>query len=192
MISAAEGEVEFIVSLAGPGVDGRTLLYLQRSALLKVSGAPDTFIDDYNKTMNEITDAVLAADSDEAAREAAAAILAGTPLESATETVLAQLSSQEMRSFVLFDPAAYYQKIHVPVLALNGEKDLQVPAGPNLKAIRDGLSHNRDVTTIAYPELNHLFQTAETGRIEEYGEIEETIAPQVLEDIAAWILKITK
>ncbi len=120
------------------------------------------------------------------------AILAGTPLESEVETAIAQLSSPEIRSFLHLDPADYFSKINIPVLALNGERDLQVPFGPNLDGFRNGLVHNARATIRSYPGLNHLFQHAETGNISEYGTIEETISPEVLTDIAEWILGVAK
>jgi pimeloyl-ACP methyl ester carboxylesterase len=92
-----------------------------------------------------------------------------------------------MRSFIRFDPAEYFPRIAIPVLALCGEKDLQVPAAANLEALRRGLSHNPEVTIKAYPGLNHLFQTADAGLPAEYGQIEETFSPTVLADISEWI-----
>jgi fermentation-respiration switch protein FrsA (DUF1100 family) len=78
-----------------------------------------------------------------------------------------------------------------PVLAVNGEKDLQVPPGLNLPAIRKAFaaSGNQNVEVDEMPGLNHLFQTAKTGAPGEYGQIEETMSPVVLEKIATWISK---
>jgi hypothetical protein len=77
------------------------------------------------------------------------------------------------------------------VLAINGEKDLQVPCKENLaeidKALRAG--GNRDVKTIAFPGLNHLFQPCKTGSPSEYSRIETTIAPEVLKAIGDWIVE---
>jgi pimeloyl-ACP methyl ester carboxylesterase len=190
LMLAARNEADFIVTLAGPGVDGKTLLDQQRSALLKASGAPDAYIDDYNRTMNEVVDAVLTLENRDEQRAAVTEILAGTPLESAAETTIAQLASPEIRSFMRFDPATYFPSVDVPVLALNGEKDLQVPAGPNLEAIRAGLSHNPNVTVKSYPELNHLFQHAATGLPAEYGQIEETFSEEVMKELADWIFSL--
>lgn len=84
------------------------------------------------------------------------------------------------------------KKVHVPVLALAGERDLQVvPAGANLNAIAGALKAggNKDYTVKELPKLNHLFQTSETGSPAEYGRIEETISPAALEIIGDWILK---
>ena len=77
------------------------------------------------------------------------------------------------------------------VLALNGEKDIQVDTDMNLTAIRQHISENgnKNVTIKAYPKLNHLFQTCEKGTLAEYGQLEETINPEVLKDMTEWIKK---
>ena len=77
------------------------------------------------------------------------------------------------------------------MLAINGERDLQVPAKENLGAIKNALesSGNTHVTTMALPGLNHLFQTARTGLPAEYSQIEETISPVALDTVASWILR---
>ncbi len=75
------------------------------------------------------------------------------------------------------------------MLALNGSKDLQVPSKVNLEAIEKALKEagNKDVTVKELPNLNHLFQTCKTGAFTEYGAIEETIAPVVLQTLGDWI-----
>ena len=79
------------------------------------------------------------------------------------------------------------------MLALNGDRDLQVPAKENLDLIGAGLKAggNEDVTIKAFPGLNHLFQTSQTGLLSEYGQIEETISPEVLKTVSDWVLKKT-
>jgi len=92
--------------------------------------------------------------------------------------------------FLQYDPYSALVKLKCPVLALNGEKDLQVPAKPNLAAIEKALTEggNKNFKTKEIPGLNHLFQTCETGAITEYAQIEETISPKVLDIILEWIL----
>ena len=77
------------------------------------------------------------------------------------------------------------------MLALNGEKDLQVPYRQNLDAIEAALKSggSGDHMVVHFPNLNHLFQTCKTGLPAEYSQIEETMAPQVLETISEWIGK---
>jgi fermentation-respiration switch protein FrsA (DUF1100 family) len=91
----------------------------------------------------------------------------------------------------MYDPGTALRSVSCPVLALNGELDLQVPPAVNLPAITKALEEggNRDYAVVKLPKLNHLFQTSQTGGPEEYGKIEETIAPVALETISGWILR---
>jgi fermentation-respiration switch protein FrsA (DUF1100 family) len=84
------------------------------------------------------------------------------------------------------------QKVTCPVLAINGEKDVQVPSGENLYAIEKALKAggNKHYTVKELPNLNHLLQTAETGAISEYGRIEETMSPEALQVIGEWIIGV--
>ena len=102
-----------------------------------------------------------------------------------------------MDFFIDYDPAQDISRVRCPALILNGEKDTQVEAAVNIPAIEANLPRNKKgryaskKTRIkVYPELNHLFQHCVTGQSNEYGQIEETISPEVLEDIASWINKL--
>jgi hypothetical protein len=105
-----------------------------------------------------------------------------------------QISSPWMVYFMKFNPATTLEKVKCPVLAVNGEKDLQVPPKENLIAIKNALTKggNKNVTIKEFPNLNHLFQECETGSPNEYGTIEQTFSPIVLEEITKWIKKQTK
>jgi fermentation-respiration switch protein FrsA (DUF1100 family) len=95
------------------------------------------------------------------------------------------------RYFLTYDPRPTLARVKCPVLALNGENDLQVPGAENLREIEATLkaAGNKDVTVIRLPKLNHLFQTSETGLPGEYVKIEETFAPVALKTIGDWIMK---
>src|SRR5205814_1604534 len=101
------------------------------------------------------------------------------------------VSSPWFRGFLEYDPAPALAKLTCPVLAINGEKDLQVPPKQNLPVIRKALESggNKNFEVDELPGLNHLFQTAKTGAISEYAETEETMSPAAMETIANWILK---
>ncbi len=103
------------------------------------------------------------------------------------------LLSPWYRYFLAYDPRPTLEKVKVPVLALNGENDVQISSKENLALISAALKAggNKDYTVKPFPKLNHLFQTSQTGLPGEYGKIEETISPQVLETISDWILKRT-
>ena len=91
-----------------------------------------------------------------------------------------------------YDPEWDFPEITCPVLALNGDKDRQVPV-ENLALIEKGIAGNGNpaVTAITYPGLNHMFQTAGSGLPVEYSDLEETIFPKVLEDMVAWMKQLS-
>lgn len=97
------------------------------------------------------------------------------------------LYTEHIRQLLLFDPQDYLPKIKCNVLALNGAKDLQVTYIENLAGLAEGLAMQGNLETIVYRDLNHLFQPAQTGLPDEYGTIETTIEPKVLEDIVKWL-----
>ena len=98
-----------------------------------------------------------------------------------------QLTGDWLRVLLHYDAASTLAAIHVPVLALNGSLDSQVPSAPNLAAIQHALTKNPDVTVRQLPGLNHMFQTARSGAIVEISDINETFAPQALQLISDWI-----
>jgi len=104
---------------------------------------------------------------------------------------LSMLSSPWFRFFLEHDPGADLRTVTCAVLALNGARDSQVVASQNLPAIRKALeaAGNKRFETVEMPGLNHLFQTAKTGAVAEYSQIEETMSPAALAKIAGWILR---
>ena len=104
---------------------------------------------------------------------------------------ISSMTSPWYLHFMRYDPGQDLKKLKCPVLALNGKKDIQVDAVMNLTAIQKRITGNgnKNVTVKAYPNLNHLFQTCEKGTLTEYGQLEETINPEVLKDIIEWIRK---
>ena len=105
-----------------------------------------------------------------------------------------QVSSPWMQYFIKYNPAPALEKVKCPVLAINGEKDLQVPPKENLKAIKKALTKggNKRVTTKEFPNLNHLFQECKTGSPDEYATIEQTFSPKALTQILKWLQTQTK
>jgi pimeloyl-ACP methyl ester carboxylesterase len=98
------------------------------------------------------------------------------------------------RYLLAYEPARVLKQLRVPVLALYGGHDLQVPPAQNVPAMQNALraGRDRDFTVLELPGLNHLFQNAPTGVIDEYARIEETFAPSALELISNWILERTR
>jgi fermentation-respiration switch protein FrsA (DUF1100 family) len=107
---------------------------------------------------------------------------------------LAKILNPWMLYFLRYDPAPALEKVKCPVLALNGEKDLQVPPKENIEAIKKALAKggNTKGTAIVLPNLNHLFQECTTGSPNEYATIEQTFSPTALTEIVKWVQAQTK
>ncbi|MDH6354442.1 fermentation-respiration switch protein FrsA (DUF1100 family) [Dysgonomonas sp. PH5-45] len=201
--AAANKDVAYIISLAGPGVKGDSLILKQAEAIVKAGGVTD-FQWKFQEPILRNRYALLTQDKslDELKKELYADITKTIPpdmlkdenLKKKIETEMRPMTSPWYIAFLKYDPASDLKKIKCPVLALNGDKDLQVPADMNLTAIETILKNNgnKNVTVKKYAGLNHLFQQCQTGQISEYNQIEETINPQVLQDITDWILQVTK
>ncbi|HBF52094.1 MAG TPA: hypothetical protein DDX04_19075, partial [Massilia sp.] len=109
--------------------------------------------------------------------------------EAQREQVVAQFASPWMRTFLRQKPQDNLRRLRMPVLALFGSLDTQVPAQENLRGMRAALAANTQATVRELPGLNHMFQHARSGTIGEIADIEETFAPQAMETIAEWILR---
>jgi fermentation-respiration switch protein FrsA (DUF1100 family) len=107
----------------------------------------------------------------------------------ALQAQLKVMSTPWFRQFLDFDPEPAIEKIKCPVLALNGDRDLQVDASENVPLLRKAYeaAGNQDFTVVEIEGVNHLFQTAQSGSPALYGAIEETIAPEVLTSIGSWV-----
>ena len=105
-----------------------------------------------------------------------------------------QLTSRWIQYFIKYDPSPTLEKVKCPVLAINGEKDLQVSAKVNLEAIERALvkGGNKNITIKELPNLNHLFQECETGSPSEYATTEQTFSPIALTEITNWIIRQVK
>ena len=194
MAANRAGDIAFVVLLASTGVNGRELLVMQAKAMNRAAGLPETVIEQRAEVQESLLDVVASAESDSVAAEQARAILAEAGLAGdAAEGQIRSLLSPWMKYFLVYDPLPELRELSIPVLALNGEKDTQVPPTENLLPVEEALLEggNPDVRVEVLPNLNHLFQTAETGVPAEYAGIEETFSPAALEKIAAWILERT-
>lgn len=190
MVAAKRAEVAFLVLMAAPGVPGREIVTEQARRIMKTSGLPDSTIEANTATQKKIFD-ILAAETDlETARKKISEALAGQPN---AESAARSSTSRWFREFAFYDPATALAMVKCPVLALNGELDLQVLPDQNLPPIEAALSKagNKNLQMLRLPKLNHLLQTAKTGLPAEYGQIEETMAPVALEAISKWMRATT-
>lgn len=185
---AAQNKVDFLVTLAGGGLPGTEVMLQQRAALMKVSGAPENLVSEFNHYMAEAQEIALSSSDVKTCFERLQELLAGSSLSGQASFFAAQLYNPEMLSLLQSDPSYDYPDIHCPTLVLAGGKDLQV-LPENADAIYENIraNGNKQVKKYFYPELNHLFQTAKTGLPFEYVRIHETVSPKVLKDLEHWI-----
>lgn len=192
--------VSFIVLLAGPGLEGDQVLLAQQELIARAGGKSDSEIQK-NRILNEQAfDLVKKYTDPEALKTQLTAYITETSkndpdkpenvsLQDYVNAQVSKVSSPWMVSFLRYNPGPVLQKVKCPVLALNGEKDLQVAPKENLEAIKKSLAKggNKKVTIKELPNLNHLFQESTTGLPTEYGKIEQTISPVALQEITKWL-----
>jgi pimeloyl-ACP methyl ester carboxylesterase len=202
LAASQSSDVAFVVMLAGTGVPGPDVLLLQGERMARAEGMSEEKIQKQSAAIRRMVDAVRS-ESDPAARE--------TKLREAAREQAATMTPEELRAaggadgvidrvvqtfkspwfhyFLTYDPRPALRQVKVPVLALNGELDLQVIPDQNLPEIEKALKEagNKDFTLKRLPGLNHLFQPAKTGSPSEYAKSEITIDPVVLDTITQWI-----
>jgi len=206
MVAARSKDVAFIVLLAGLGQTGEDVIYTQTELIHKAQGTPPetlTHIISLSRRINAVVKTETDGKRIEQRINEEIAAYAGTlsepekqlfdPAAAAIKTFMPMYKTPWYRYFIMFDPRPVLKNVRVPVLALNGEHDLQVAWKENLDLIAASLKAggNENVTTKAFPKLNHLFQTSPTGLLSEYSQIEETMSPEVLKTMSDWILTRT-
>ncbi len=220
LVAVKDPSIAWIVMLAGPGVNGEEILYSQGKLIVEAAGGSksDTLrqrvmqevVFNAMKGVNpgaSIDDQVQPA-VDTFIKQLKSALVEQGELKSVDETVdfeteearqaisvliranMDQMHLPWFRFFATHEPGPVLEKVRCPVLALNGQRDVQVDPKLNLPKIEAALraGGNTQVKTMELPELNHLFQTATTGALSEYESIEETFAPSALKAVTEWIL----
>ncbi|WP_223786758.1 alpha/beta hydrolase family protein [Marinicella meishanensis] len=200
MLAAERDDLGFLILLAGPGIPITELLAEQKYLIAKTMGQDETTLqqqraddlafhqqlvkwakrDDYSAQVSQYLKDDLAADG-----------VSAEQLQLAVDNHLKMVDTPWFRYFIAFDPAPYLAQVSTPLLALNGELDVQVAAESNLAGIERSLqaAQHPDFTIQALPQLNHLFQTSTTGATSEYVQIEETFAPAALQAMVNWLNK---
>ncbi len=198
MAVASSDDVKFLVLLAPPGIPGKDLIPLQTELILKAQGVDSSTISRTVSQLKAVFD-IITYSSD--------SLTAYKKLEELYKNEIADMSGKEknktensfeafdrkaktylspwFRFFLKYNPSWALENVKVPVLALWGGKDLQVPPKENMPALKRALENagNKKVKTVVCEQLNHLFQKSNTGLPLEYGSIEETIYTPVLEMI---------
>ena len=207
MVANKSKDVAFIVLLAGTGLPGDQILLSQQRLIGKASGVRDELLQENELINKKAFDVVKKSNSLEQLEDDLTNLLnkflvdnpitdipQGMSSDDFVKLQITQVVNPWMQYFIKYDPSLALEKVKCPVLALGGEKDLQVPSKENLEAIKIALAKggNKKVTIKELPNLNHLFQESITGTPNEYATIEQTFSPIALNEILKWIKAQTK
>ena len=182
MMLAAEGKADFIVSLAGMAISGKETLIMQNRQAMSAIGLPKETVDSYCNSISKALDEITSG------KKANEINIDDVPqaLKPITIKALQQADTPYIRHFLTVDVGKLLPEIKCPVLALNGTKDTQVDCDANTTRIEKGLANCKH-SIKKIDGVNHLFQHCNTGIVTEYQQIEETIAPEVLQVVEKWI-----
>ena len=205
MVAVQSKDVKFIVLMAGTGIPGSELLSIQGRLIAKAMGKSDVEIEKSAEIRDKMISMAVASDNIQTLKddlntylvaetqneESSTWVPEGVDTEQLIKAQIDFMATPWMVYLLRHDPANVLEKVNCPVLAINGDKDLQVPAKENLEAIAKALKKggNKNVTLKMLPGLNHLFQESETGSPTEYAAIEQTFSPMALKEISNWILQ---
>lgn len=199
-MAAADNEhVAFVVLLAGMAIRGDHILTSQSAKMFELRGLQAPFIEESNRLRTELIEGIRAQKPEDELLELARALvrhdslgmLPEPQLERQARFAVNMLNNAWGRELISIDPASYIARLDQPVLAITGSLDCQVLPELNLAATREALERggNTDHTVFELEGLNHLFQNATTGAIEEYAQIRESFDPEALELVVDWIAK---
>lgn len=182
MMLAAEGKADFIVSLAGMAISGKETLIMQNRQAMTAIGLPKETVDSYCNSISKALDEIASG------KKASEINIDDVPvaLKPVTIKALQQADTPYIRHFLTVDAGKLLPEIKCPVLALNGTKDTQVDCDANTTRIEKGLANCKH-SIKKIDGVNHMFQHCNTGIVTEYQQIEETISPEVLQEVAKWI-----
>lgn len=193
-LAAGNKAIAFIVLMAAPGINGDQLMLAQKAAFERNMGLSEPQIIQGQNLVKGAYDIIVNTSLGRQSLQDSINTFYiqkyGQLIPDEQRTALvSQLTGNELIGLIRAQPATQLAKVHCPVLAINGSKDLQVLPAENLKAIESALkaNGNRQLTVKELPGLNHLFQECTTGLTDEYGEIEQTMSPLALEMISKWI-----
>lgn len=204
LAAARPSDLAFVVSMAGPSLDGYSTLLAQQEAILTAHGFPEEEIARKRTAQVRIMDAVLSGQDagalqmilEEHFREDYSRLAGEEPasmgdidrlVAMSVQQTMPQVTSPWFRGFLLHDPAQNIARVACPVLVVYGGKDIQVIPEVNLPSMEAALQDNPDHEIIVVPEANHLFQRAVTGEVEEYASLPPEFIEGFLETVSSWI-----
>ena len=205
MLAAGNRDIAFAVLMAAPGTTGMEIVLDQNQISLTHQGVEPETIEELQKLNRETFGMLLEWKGTEedrtALRDQLSRFWNKLPLlvrmkvekEAFLRSQFNAMTMPGYLSFLRADPSLYLKEVTCPLLALNGEKDTQVPAVKNIRAITSALeiAGNKNVETRIYPGLNHLFQECITGLTDEYAKLDQTLAPVMLNVVGEWLKEVT-
>lgn len=196
MVANTNKKVKFLVLLAAPGIPIIDLTLDQNKKLAESANLPQAAIDEVLAIKSKTFTYAKRYEGKDFKADFTKYLQENYSNMPAPERVayIDQMSSPWFQYFIKFNPNDYLSKVKIPVLAVDGSLDLQVSAKENLAGIKNSMTKagNKNFEIVEFEGLNHLFQTAKTGNPSEYGQIEETFSPKVLDKISSWILQLQK
>lgn len=202
LVASENNDVAFVVAMAGVMIPGSELMLRQKEKQLQAMGSSEEFISNELAFDAGIMKIITTSEADSLkhnlekytsdyfVKNPKFASEHGMTEAYYKKIIVDSYSSPWISTFIKYDPKNSLENLDCPLFALNGENDLQVPATENLSALQSIMNSDtsKNFTLKAYPQLNHLFQECKTGTLQEYARIEQTISPEVLKDIADWII----
>lgn len=179
----------FIIAIGAQVVRGDSLLIDQSATMLEQGNMPADIVSDYVEALHKMYELKISEGNNMAVEniEAICANWVNTPVHTSLKANLKKIAADNnpwLNYYICFSPAESIADTDCPVFVLYGEKDIQVRPELNMPQMQRLAPK---ATVKLYPGLNHLFQHAQTGAVQEYGTIEETISPEVLQDIVDFI-----
>ena len=206
IVASRSDGIAFVALLASPAVPGDELLRTQLPRVLTAAGVPADEIERHQARQALSLQAVMTgegwAEVERSYRQLARRQLEDLSddaresipdeeyfIDTVVQDELRTLRSPWFSSLVQYDPRPDLIGLRVPVLALFGELDTQVPLDLNMPALSEALAASdaasHTIETVA--QANHLFQTAVTGSLDEYAELEPAFAPDFLQQLGNWL-----
>lgn len=209
-VASKSPDVAFVVSMAGGVITNIDDIVDQTKLFFKASGATDEFIAHDSVVRHQLLETVITQPADQLEKSLTTQIKEYLETQTADEKELASklfplglaeenyqhlipMFTTEWRQYLLSNPEDFIHKVHVPVLAINGDLDFIMYDKIALPIIKRELdkADNENVTIVSLPNQNHCFQECQTGALQEYFTTKETIAQSTLKLMTDWIAETT-
>ena len=204
-VVANRTSVAFVALLAAPVLPLGESLVAQQVALFEESGATAEEIDGYRVLLESVLEAATTGQGWDEAEAAIRAVVQqqfeamptqtreaipdeDAMVDSIVADEMARWRSPWFESFIQHDPRSAIVALEVPVLALFGELDTQVPAPANSIAMSEAIGESSvpGYTIATIFSANHLFQEAVTGSVNEYARLQREFAPEFVQILTDW------